>query len=42
MEQMACRFYGQALNEQVRVKILGDIQGQWIPTSLQEILQQLE
>jgi undecaprenyl diphosphate synthase len=42
MEQTARQFYGQALNKQVRVKILCDIQDQWIPTSLQEILQQLE
>jgi undecaprenyl diphosphate synthase len=42
MEQTARRFYGQALNERVRVKILGDIHDQRIPTSLREILQQLE
>lgn len=42
MEQSARRFYNRALQENVRVKILGDLTDNRIPRSLLEILGRLE
>lgn len=42
MEQTARKFYGRAIAEHVRVKILGDLEDPRIPDGLREILQKLE
>jgi undecaprenyl diphosphate synthase len=42
MEMTARTFYQSALNERVQVKILGDLTDKRIPSSLREILEQLE
>ena len=42
MEQTARRFYDRALQERVRVKVLGDMHDERLPQSLRDILGQLE
>lgn len=42
MEQTARKFYTKAIDEQVRVKILGDLDDSRIPQSLCHVLQKLE
>ena len=42
MEQTAHRFYDRAIQERVRVKILGDMEDERLPQSLRDILAQLE
>jgi undecaprenyl diphosphate synthase len=42
MEETARLFYGQALRDDVRVKVLGDLNDERIPSGLREILERLE